>query len=115
MKFQPFTVFCIACFLLSISYGTTFLLSMLVQALGGTASDAGRVFAVAMLSTLLSVVGSGHLLQRVGAARAIAVGAKIFGAQHFRATRALRRSRHARRRRAFGNLLDRFLPHAPSA
>ncbi|ADR59253.1 MFS transporter [Pseudomonas sp. YQ_6] len=74
-RFQQFTVFCIACFLLSISYGTTFLLSMWVQMLGGTASDAGQVFAVAMLSTLLSVVSSGHLLQRVGAARAIATGA----------------------------------------
>ena len=74
-RFQPFTVFCIACFLLSISYGTTFLLSMLVQTLGGTASDAGQVFAVAMLSTLFSVLGSGHLLQRFGAARSIAVGA----------------------------------------
>lgn len=28
-----------------------------------------------MVSTLLSVVGAGHLLQRLGAARAIAVGA----------------------------------------
>ncbi|MFK0094306.1 MFS transporter [Pseudomonas sp. NPDC090592] len=73
-RFQQFTVFCIACFLLSISYGTTFLLLVRVEALGGGERDAGQVFAVAMLSTLLSVVGSGHLLQRLGAARSIAVG-----------------------------------------
>ncbi|MFJ4258024.1 MFS transporter [Pseudomonas monteilii] len=74
-RLQRFTVFCMACFLLSISYGTTFLLLVRVEALGGGERDAGQVFAVAMVSTLLSVVGSGHLLQRLGAARAIAVGA----------------------------------------
>jgi len=70
-----FTLFCIACFLLSIAYGATFLLSLLVHAFGGSERDAGQVFAVAMASTLLAVLGSGHLMQRIGAARSIAVAA----------------------------------------
>ena len=72
---SSFTLFCIACFLLSIAYGATFLLSLLVQSFGGSERDAGQVFAVAMGSTLLSVTGSGHLLQAIGAARGIAVAA----------------------------------------
>jgi len=70
-----FTLFCIACFLLSISYGATFLLSLLVHSFGGNERDAGQVFAVAMASTLLAVIGSGHLMQRIGAARSVAVAA----------------------------------------
>lgn len=70
-----FTLFCIACFLLSISYGATFLLSLLVHGFGGNERDAGQVFAVAMLSTLVSVLGSGHLMQRIGAARGVALAA----------------------------------------
>lgn len=38
-----FTLFCIACFLLSIAYGATFLLSLLVHAFGGSERDAGRL------------------------------------------------------------------------
>lgn len=70
-----FGLFCVASFLLSISYGATFLVSLLVISLGGTEGDAGQVFAVAMSSTLAAVVGSGYLLRQVGAARCIAVGA----------------------------------------
>lgn len=70
-----FTLFCIACFLLSIAYGATFLLSLLVHGFGGNERDAGQVFAVAMLSTLVSVLGSGHLMQRIGAARGVAPAA----------------------------------------
>ncbi|WP_260960783.1 MFS transporter [Pseudomonas citri] len=70
-----FGLFCVASFLLSISYGATFLVSLLVTSLGGSERDAGQVFAVAMLSTLAAVVGSGHLMQRLGAARCVALGA----------------------------------------
>lgn len=41
-----FTLFCIACFLLSISYGATFLLSLLVHSFGGNQRDAGQVWVV---------------------------------------------------------------------
>lgn len=70
-----FGVFCVACFLLSISYGATFLLSLLVASFGGDEHDAGQVFAVAMISTLVAVLGSGHVMQRLGAPRCIAFGA----------------------------------------
>lgn len=74
-RFTPFGAFCIASFLLSISYGSTFLLSLLVASLGGNERDTGQVFAVTMVSTLATVLGSGHVLQRLGAARSIALGA----------------------------------------
>lgn len=70
-----FSAFCFACFLLSIAYGATFLLSLLVRSFGGNEHDAGQVFAVAMASTLVAVLVSGHVLQRLGAARCIALGA----------------------------------------
>ncbi|HDS1736772.1 MFS transporter [Pseudomonas sp. BP8] len=73
---QPrFGLFCVASFLLSIAYGATFLLSLLVSDFGGSERDAGQVFAVAMVSTLLAVLASGHVMQRLGAARCIALGA----------------------------------------
>lgn len=67
--------FCFASFLLSIAYGSTFLLSLLMTHLGGNERDAGQVFAVAMVSTLVAVLASGHLMQRLGAARCMALGA----------------------------------------
>ncbi|CAM3687380.1 putative transporter, membrane protein [Pseudomonas reidholzensis] len=70
-----FGLFCVASFLLSIAYGATFLLSLLVTSFGGTERDAGQVFAVAMVSTLLAVLASGHVMQRLGAPRCIALGA----------------------------------------
>jgi MFS family permease len=70
-----FSAFCIASFLLSISYGSTFLLALLATSFGGSESNAGQVFAVAMISTLATVLGSGHVMQRLGAARSIALGA----------------------------------------
>jgi MFS family permease len=70
-----FGAFCIASFLLSIAYGSTFLLSLLVSSFGGNERNAGQVFAVAMLSTLVTVLCSGHVLQRLGAPRCIALAA----------------------------------------
>jgi MFS family permease len=74
-RVSPFGAFCVASFLLSIAYGSTFLLALLVTSSGGSESDAGQVFAVAMVSTLATVLGSGHVMQRLGAARSIALGA----------------------------------------
>ncbi len=69
-----FWTFCVACFLLSIAYGSTFLLSLLVASFGGNEEDAGHVFAVTMLSTLVAVIGSGQVMRRIGACRSIALG-----------------------------------------
>ena len=67
-----FALFCLASFLLSLSYGSTFLLSLLIHTRGGNEHDAGSVISTAMLSTFVAVVISGHLSDAWGAARAIA-------------------------------------------
>ena len=67
-----FALFCLASFLLSLSYGSTFLLSLLIHSRGGDEHDAGSVISTAMLSTFVAVVISGHLSDAWGAARAIA-------------------------------------------
>lgn len=67
-----FALFCLASFLLSLSYGSTFLLSLLIHSRGGNEHDAGSVISMAMLSTFVAVVFCGHLADAVGAARVIA-------------------------------------------
>ena len=67
-----FALFCLASFLLSLSYGSTFLLSLLIHSRGGNEHDAGSVISTAMLSTFVAVVLSGHMADALGAARAIA-------------------------------------------
>nr|WP_314559988.1 MFS transporter [uncultured Pseudomonas sp.] len=69
---KHFALFCLASFLLSLSYGSTFLLSLLIHSRGGNEHDAGSVISTAMLSTFVAVVVSGHLADALGAARAIA-------------------------------------------
>ncbi len=69
---KTFALFCLASFLLSLSYGSTFLLSLLIHSRGGNEHDAGSVISMAMLSTFVAVVCCGHLADAVGAARAIA-------------------------------------------
>ncbi|AIC18971.1 MULTISPECIES: MFS transporter [Pseudomonas] len=68
-----FGLFCVASYLLSLSYGSTFLLSLLIGSRGGNEHDAGSVISVAMLSTLVAVIFSGHLSDLLGAARSIAL------------------------------------------
>lgn len=68
-----FGLFCLASYLLSLSYGSTFLLSLLISSRGGNEHDAGSVISAAMLSTFAAVILSGHLSDRLGAARSIAV------------------------------------------
>ncbi|NWB96256.1 MFS transporter [Pseudomonas gingeri] len=70
-----FGAFCMASFLLSVAYGSTFLLALLVKSFGGNEHDAGQVIATAMLSTLAAVIGSGHMMNRWGAARCVAFAA----------------------------------------
>lgn len=71
-----FGLFCLASYLLSLSYGATFLLAKMLRAHGGSESDAGTVISAAMLSTFLAVIFSGHLTDRFGAPKAIA-GASV--------------------------------------
>lgn len=73
-------LFCLASYLLSVSYGTTFLLAMMLRAQGGSESDAGTIISVAMLSTFLAVIFSGHLTDLFGAPKAIAAGALLLAA-----------------------------------
>lgn len=68
-----FGLFCVASYLLSLSYGSTFLLSLLIGSRGGNEHDASSVISVAMLSTLVAVIFSGHLSDLLGAARSIAL------------------------------------------
>ena len=67
-----FALLCLASYLLSLSYGSTFLLSLLIDSRGGNEHDAGSVISMAMLSTFIAVIVSGHLADALGAARAIA-------------------------------------------
>lgn len=67
-----FALFCLASYLLSLSYGSTFLLSLLIDSRGGNEHDAGSVISMAMLSTFIAVIASGHLADALGAARSIA-------------------------------------------
>ena len=67
-----FALLCLASYLLSLSYGSTFLLSLLIDSRGGNEHDAGSVIAMAMLSTFIAVMASGHLADALGAARSIA-------------------------------------------
>jgi len=68
-----FGLFCLGSYLLSLSYGSTFLLSLLISSRGGNEHDAGTVISAAMLSTFVAVTGSGHLADRLGAARSVAL------------------------------------------
>jgi MFS family permease len=70
---RVFGLFCFASYLLSLSYGSTFLLSLLIGSRGGDEHDAGSVISAAMLSTFAAVIVSGHLSDALGAARSIAL------------------------------------------
>ncbi|MBF9234525.1 MFS transporter [Microvirga alba] len=72
-----FSVFCLGGYLLSISYGTTFLLALLVASRGGNEGDAGLIISTAIISTIGAVILSGHFSDAVGAPRAIAVSGVV--------------------------------------
>ncbi|WP_300720146.1 MFS transporter [Pseudomonas sp.] len=77
---STFGWFCLCSYLLSLSYGATFLLSTMFQAHGGSESDAGTVISAAMLSTFVAVIFSGHLTDRFGAPKAIAGASLLLAA-----------------------------------
>jgi len=68
-----FSLFCLASYLLSMAYGSTFLLSLLMSSHGGNEKNAGTVISAAMVSTFVAVLLSGHLCDRLGAARSVAL------------------------------------------
>jgi MFS family permease len=68
-----FSLFCLASYLLSMAYGSTFLLSLLMSSHGGNEKNAGTIISAAMVSTFVAVIFSGHLCDRLGAARSVAL------------------------------------------
>jgi MFS family permease len=67
-----FIVLCIGAFLLSISYGVTFLIPMIVQQRGGDEALAGLIISAATVSTVIIVILSGHIADKIGTVRAVA-------------------------------------------
>jgi MFS family permease len=82
-SWKLFFFFCFGSYLLSMSYGTTFLLSLLIVARGGSEADVGMVISIAMLSTFAAVLLSGHLTDSIGAAKAIACSGVALAAACF--------------------------------
>jgi len=74
-----FGVFCFAVYNLGVSYGTTFLLALLVGKRGGNEADAGAIIATAMISTMVAVVLSGHLADRLRPTRLVAAAGVLLG------------------------------------
>lgn len=75
-----FAILCIGGFLLSIAYGVTFLIPMLVGQRGGNEAMAGLVISAATLSTVVLVILSGHIADVIGSPRAVAVSGLFLAA-----------------------------------
>jgi MFS family permease len=67
-----FIILCIGAFLLSISYGVTFLIPMIVEQRGGDEALAGLIISAATASTVILVILSGHIADKIGTVRAVA-------------------------------------------
>ncbi|WP_245438453.1 MFS transporter [Rhizobium pisi] len=67
-------------FLLSIAYGVTFLIPVLVGKGGGDGALAGLIISAATVSTVILVILSGHIADAIGSARAVAVSALFLAA-----------------------------------
>ncbi|MDC9835646.1 MFS transporter [Rhizobium binxianense] len=75
-----FAVLCIGGFLLSIAYGVTFLIPVLVGQRGGNEALAGLIISAATVSTVILVILSGHIADAIGSARAVAVSGLFLAA-----------------------------------
>ncbi|PDS34783.1 MFS transporter [Rhizobium anhuiense] len=75
-----FAVLCIGGFLLSIAYGVTFLIPVLVGQRGGDEALAGLIISAATVSTVILVILSGHIADAIGSARAVAVSGLFLAA-----------------------------------
>ncbi|MHC2526225.1 MFS family permease [Rhizobium leguminosarum] len=75
-----FAALCIGGFLLSIAYGVTFLIPVLVGQRGGDEALAGLIISAATVSTVILVLLSGHIADAIGSARAVAVSGLFLAA-----------------------------------
>ncbi|OWV73598.1 MFS transporter [Rhizobium sp. R339] len=75
-----FAVLCVGGFLLSIAYGVTFLIPMLVGQRGGNEALAGLIISAATISTVIIVIFSGHIADAIGSARAVAISGLFLAA-----------------------------------
>lgn len=75
-----FAILCFGGYLLSIAYGVTFLIPMLVGQRGGDEAMAGLIISAATLSTMILVIFSGHIADMLGSARAVAASALFLAA-----------------------------------
>ncbi|MDJ0630628.1 MAG: MFS transporter [Rhodobacter sp.] len=75
-----FAILCIGGYLLSIAYGVTFLIPMLVGQRGGDEAMAGLIISAATVSTVILVILSGHIGDMLGSARAVALSALFLAA-----------------------------------
>ncbi len=75
-----FAILCLGGYLLSIAYGVTFLIPMLVVQRGGDEAMAGLIISAATISTVILVILSGHIGDMLGSARAVAVSALFLAA-----------------------------------
>ena len=75
-----FAILCLGGYLLSIAYGVTFLIPMLVVQRGGDEAMAGLIISAATISTVILVILSGHIADMLGSARSVAVSALFLAA-----------------------------------
>lgn len=75
-----FAVLCLGGFLLSIAYGVTFLIPILVQSFDGDEALAGLIISAATISTIILVILSGHIADAIGPARAVAISSLFLAA-----------------------------------
>ncbi|MES2938597.1 MAG: MFS transporter [Pseudomonadota bacterium] len=76
---RAFRTLCGATFLAAISYGCTFLLPALLASRGGDERLAGAAISVAAATTVLAVLLSGHLSDRLAPPRALALACLFLG------------------------------------
>jgi len=67
----------LAAYLYAVSYGTTFLLSLLIASRGGNDADTGTVISAATVSSIVAIILSGHIIDRIGAARSVAAAGAL--------------------------------------
>lgn len=75
-----FAILCLGAFLLSIAYGVTFLIPILVAQRGGDDALAGLIISAATVSTVILVILSGHIADATGSARAVAISSLFLAA-----------------------------------
>ena len=68
-----FTLLCLGGYLFAIAYGVTFLIPLMVSQRGGDEAFAGAIISTATISTVLLVILSGHIADRLGLARSAGI------------------------------------------